>query len=72
VTPCFMTPCFNPLANGEHELLADVAGFTGGFYEWLDDAKGFFRGGRLLRWKQFEGEPFDCWVSRATWIDHPF
>ena len=31
----------NPLANGEQEFLADVEGFTGDFYEWLDDAKVF-------------------------------
>ncbi len=31
----------NPLANGEHEFLADVDGFTGDFYEWLTDTKEF-------------------------------
>jgi len=31
----------NPLANGEHEFLADVEGFTGDFYEWLADTKVF-------------------------------
>jgi acyl carrier protein phosphodiesterase len=31
----------NPLVNGEHEFLADVDGYTGDFYEWLDDAKAF-------------------------------
>lgn len=31
----------NPLANGEHEFLADVDGFTGDFYEWLADTKVF-------------------------------
>jgi acyl carrier protein phosphodiesterase len=31
----------NPLKNGEEELLADVAGFTSDFYEWLDDMRRF-------------------------------
>ncbi len=31
----------NPLTNGEHELLADVEGFTADFYEWFDDANAF-------------------------------
>ena len=31
----------NPLANGEQEFLADVAGFTADFYAWLNDAKAF-------------------------------
>lgn len=31
----------NSLANGEHEFLADVDGFTGDFYSWLDDAREF-------------------------------
>jgi acyl carrier protein phosphodiesterase len=33
----------NPLAQGELELLADVEGFTGDFYEWLGDAREFCR-----------------------------
>jgi acyl carrier protein phosphodiesterase len=36
----------NPLANGEQEFLADVDGFTGDFYEWLDDTRKFCQ-----RWK---------------------
>lgn len=35
----------NPLANGEQELLVDIDGFTGDFYEWLDDTRKF-----CLRW----------------------
>lgn len=31
----------NPLAKGELEFLADVEGFTGDFYAWLDDASAF-------------------------------
>jgi len=38
----------NPLANGEHELLADVEGFTVGFYEWFEDAKEFCKEMRNL------------------------
>lgn len=33
----------NPLANGELEFLADVDGFTGDFYSWLDDTREFCR-----------------------------
>jgi acyl carrier protein phosphodiesterase len=33
----------NPLMQGEQELLADVEGFTGDFYEWLGDAREFCR-----------------------------
>lgn len=33
----------NPLANGELEFLADVDGFTGDFYSWLDDTSEFCR-----------------------------
>jgi acyl carrier protein phosphodiesterase len=33
----------NPLANGEQEFLADVAGYTGDFYAWLADAREFCR-----------------------------
>jgi acyl carrier protein phosphodiesterase len=33
----------NPLAQGELELLADVEGFTGDFYEWLSDTREFCR-----------------------------
>lgn len=33
----------NPLAQGELELLADVEGFTGDFYEWFGDAREFCR-----------------------------
>lgn len=33
----------NPLAQGELEFLADVDGFTGDFYEWLDDTRKFYR-----------------------------
>ncbi len=31
----------NPLANGEQEFLADAAGFTGDFNEWLDDMRNY-------------------------------
>lgn len=31
----------NPLANGEREFLADVDGYTGDFYAWLDDTKAY-------------------------------
>jgi acyl carrier protein phosphodiesterase len=31
----------NPLADGEHEFLADVDGFTTDFYVWLDDTRMF-------------------------------
>lgn len=31
----------NPLAHGEQEFLADVAGFTGDFHAWLGDARAF-------------------------------
>lgn len=40
----------NPLANGELELLADVEGFTGDFYEWFGDAKGFCQ-----EWQNLKG-----------------
>ena len=33
----------NPLMHGEQEFLADVDGFTGDFYEWLDDTREFCR-----------------------------
>jgi acyl carrier protein phosphodiesterase len=33
----------NPLMQGELELLADIEGFTGDFYEWLGDAREFCR-----------------------------
>jgi acyl carrier protein phosphodiesterase len=33
----------NPLANGEQEFLADMDGFTGDFYAWLNDTKEFSR-----------------------------
>lgn len=33
----------NPLSNGEVEVLADVDGFTGDFYSWLDDTTEFCR-----------------------------
>jgi acyl carrier protein phosphodiesterase len=33
----------NPLMHGEREFLADVDGFTGDFYAWLDDAREFCR-----------------------------
>jgi acyl carrier protein phosphodiesterase len=33
----------NPLEKGELELLADVEGFTGDFYEWLGDTQAFCR-----------------------------
>jgi acyl carrier protein phosphodiesterase len=33
----------NPLMHGEQEFLADVEGFTGDFYGWLDDAREFCR-----------------------------
>lgn len=33
----------NPLSNGELEFLADVDGFTGDFYSWLDDTTEFCR-----------------------------
>lgn len=33
----------NPLANGEQEFLADIDGFTGDFYAWLNDTKEFSR-----------------------------
>jgi acyl carrier protein phosphodiesterase len=33
----------NPLMQGELELLADVDGFTGDFYEWLGDTREFCR-----------------------------
>ena len=39
----------NPLANGEHEFLSDVNGFTEDFYEWLTDAKVFCQ-----QWKEQE------------------
>lgn len=33
----------NPLMQGELEFLADIEGFTGDFYEWLDDTRKFCR-----------------------------
>lgn len=33
----------NPLANGEQEFLADVDGYTGDFYAWLEDTKAYAR-----------------------------
>jgi acyl carrier protein phosphodiesterase len=33
----------NPLMHGEQEFLADVNGFTGDFYEWLDGTREFCR-----------------------------
>jgi acyl carrier protein phosphodiesterase len=37
----------NPLVHGELEFLADVEGFTGDFYAWLDDTREFCRDWRV-------------------------
>ncbi len=41
----------NPLAGGEQEFLADVAGFTDDFHDWLADMQGF-----CARWRQADPE----------------
>jgi len=40
----------NPLAQGEQEFLADVAGYTADFYDWLDDAQSYCQ-----HWREREG-----------------